>query len=85
MAYGGMAAVPLRVAAAEAALAGKPFGEPTFEAAAAAVEAGLTPITDMRASAAYRRLVAGNLLRRFWLEASGAPAPTQVLAAEEAR
>jgi xanthine dehydrogenase small subunit len=85
VAYGGMAAVPLRVAAAEAALAGKPLGEAAIEAAAAAVEAGLSPITDMRASAAYRRLVAGNLLRRFWLEASGAPGPVQVLAAEEAR
>lgn len=26
------------------------------------------PLTDMRASAAYRAQVAGNLLRRFWLE-----------------
>jgi xanthine dehydrogenase small subunit len=30
-----------------------------------------TPISDMRASAAYRREVLGNLLQRFWLEASG--------------
>ena len=31
-----------------------------------------TPLTDMRASAAYRLLVAGNLLRRFYLETTGA-------------
>jgi xanthine dehydrogenase small subunit len=26
----------------------------------------LTPIDDLRSSAAYRHQVAGNLLRRFW-------------------
>jgi xanthine dehydrogenase small subunit len=74
VAFGGMAAVPLRVAAAEAAFTGRPFGEAAVEAAAAAIQAELTPISDMRASAAYRLLVAGNLLRKFWLETGGAPA-----------
>jgi xanthine dehydrogenase small subunit len=27
-----------------------------------------TPLTDWRASADYRRMVAANLIRRFWLE-----------------
>jgi xanthine dehydrogenase small subunit len=58
------------VGAAEAALTGRPFSEATVEAAAAAVEAELSPISDMRASAAYRRKVAGNLLRKLWLETS---------------
>ena len=71
VAYGGMAAVPVRSAAAEAALTGRPFDEATVEAAAAAVEAELSPISDMRASAAYRRRVAGNLLRKLWLESEG--------------
>jgi xanthine dehydrogenase small subunit len=29
------------------------------------------PISDMRASAAYRTEVLGNLLKRFWLESQG--------------
>lgn len=78
VAFGGMAAVPVRSAGAEAALAGRPFGEEAIEAAAAAVRAELSPISDLRASALYRRLAAGNLLRRFWLEATGAPGPARV-------
>jgi xanthine dehydrogenase small subunit len=31
------------------------------------------PISDMRASAAYRVEVLGNLLQRFWLESQGQP------------
>jgi xanthine dehydrogenase small subunit len=72
VAFGGVAAVPMRVAGAEAALAGKPWGEQAIDAAVRALRAELAPISDMRASATYRRLVAGNLLRRFWLEV-GAP------------
>ena len=30
-----------------------------------------SPISDMRASADYRRQVLGNLLQRFWLETQG--------------
>jgi xanthine dehydrogenase small subunit len=82
VAFGGMAAVPVRAAAAEAALAGKPWTEATVEAAAAALRAELSPISDMRAGAEYRRLAAGNLLRRFWIETAGAPGRTRVLAAE---
>jgi xanthine dehydrogenase small subunit len=29
------------------------------------------PISDMRASAAYRTQVLGNLLERYWLESQG--------------
>ena len=68
IAYGGMAAVPKRARAAEAALIGQPFDEATFEAAAEALATEFTPMSDMRASAAYRMQVAKNLLRRFWIE-----------------
>jgi xanthine dehydrogenase small subunit len=68
VAFGGMAATVRRAAAAERALAGKPWTEATLEAATAALAQDFKPITDMRASAAYRTQVAGNLLRRFWLE-----------------
>jgi xanthine dehydrogenase small subunit len=30
-----------------------------------------TPLSDLRASAAYRVQVLGNLLQRFWLESQG--------------
>ena len=43
-------------------------------AAVAALATDYKPLTDMRASAAYRAQVAGNLLRRFWLQTRpGAP------------
>ncbi len=37
----------------------------------AALDAELSPLSDLRAGAAYRRLVAGNLLRKFFLEVAG--------------
>jgi xanthine dehydrogenase small subunit len=71
--FGGMAGTPKRAAHVEAALIGKTWSDETVEAACAAFEHDFTPLTDMRASAAYRLLVAQNLLRRFYLETSGAP------------
>ncbi len=67
-AFGGMAAVVKRAAQAEAAVAGQPWSEASAEAAAAALAQDFTPLTDLRASAAYRQRAAGNLLRRFWME-----------------
>jgi xanthine dehydrogenase small subunit len=40
-------------------------------AAVAVLRAEFQPISDMRASADYRREVLGNLLRRLWLEHQG--------------
>jgi xanthine dehydrogenase small subunit len=67
-AFGGMAAVVKRAAAAEAAVVGMSWCHETLGAAQQALAADFTPLTDMRASAAYRLQVAQNLLRRFWLE-----------------
>ena len=67
-AFGGMAAIVKRAAKAEATVRGQPWNEATAEAAAAALKDDFTPLTDLRASAAYRQRAAGNLLRRFWLE-----------------
>jgi len=78
IAYGGMAATPKRASAVEAALTGKPWTESTVEAAIPAYEQDFTPLTDMRATAEYRMLAAKNLLRRFYLETSGAEAPVLV-------
>jgi xanthine dehydrogenase small subunit len=68
LAFGGMAATPKRAAAAEAALLGRAFDEAAADEAAAALEQDFTPLDDWRASARYRLLVAGNLLRRFAIE-----------------
>ena len=72
IAFGGMAATPKRAKAVEAELIGKPWSEATVEAALPAFAEDFQPITDMRASAEYRLLVAQNLLRRFFLESTGA-------------
>ena len=71
IALGGMAGVPKRAAGAEAALIGGRLTEARLEAAAEALGAEFTPLTDWRASAEYRRLVAQNLLRRLAHELKG--------------
>ncbi len=68
---GGVAATPARARQTEAALLGQAWNEDTVMAATAALRAEFQPISDMRASAAYRQPVLGNLLRRFWLESQG--------------
>ena len=71
IAFGGMAATPKRAKAVEAALLDRPWTAATIEAAISAFAEDFQPITDMRASAEYRLLVAQNLLRRFHLETTG--------------
>ena len=66
--FGGMAAVVKRAPAAEAALVGRDWSQASIDAAKAALAAEFQPLTDLRASAAYRLQVAQNLLQRFWLE-----------------
>ena len=73
IAFGGMAGVPKRAALAEAALVGKDWTEATVNAAAEAMAGDFTPMTDMRASSAYRMLTAQNLLRRYFHDLSGVP------------
>lgn len=77
IAFGGMAATPKRARALEAALVGKPWTLETVEAALPAFAEDFQPISDMRASSAYRLLAAQNLLRRFFLETKGQPAQLQ--------
>ncbi|CAN0655403.1 xanthine dehydrogenase small subunit [Nitratireductor aquimarinus] len=74
IAYGGMAATPKRAKAVEAALTGKPWTQETVEAALSAYDEDFQPISDMRASADYRMMAAKNLLRRYFLESTGAGA-----------
>ncbi len=74
IAYGGMAATPKRAVAAEQMLVGRPWQRAAIAAAMAALEGEMAPISDMRASAAYRLLVARNLLLRFHLTTQDAAA-----------
>ena len=68
IAFGGMAATPKRATHAEAVLAGQPWHEATVQAAMLALAQDYAPLTDMRATSAYRLQSAQNLLYRFWLE-----------------
>ena len=68
---GGVAATPVRARQTEAALLGQTWSADTVTAAIAVLRGEFKPITDMRASAAYRETVLGNLLQRFWLESQG--------------
>jgi xanthine dehydrogenase small subunit len=68
IAFGGMAATPARAPRAETALLGQAFELRAVEAAMTALDEDFQPIDDMRASGAYRKQVARNLLRRLWLE-----------------
>ena len=80
IAYGGMAATPARAAGAERALTGKPWNQAIVEQAIAALGTDFTPLGDWRAGADYRRKVAGNLLRRLWLESAQPSVPLGVMA-----
>ncbi|MDF7658202.1 xanthine dehydrogenase small subunit [Erwiniaceae bacterium L1_54_6] len=71
IAFGGMAATPKRALQAEAVLTGAPFNLTTIESACAALSHDFQPLSDFRASAAYRLQVARNLLRRYYAQASG--------------
>ena len=68
IAYGGMAATPRRVGTVEDGLTGKGWNPTTLREAMTGLDAAFTPLSDMRASADYRTLVARNLLLKFYLE-----------------
>jgi xanthine dehydrogenase small subunit len=67
IAFGGMAATPKRALHAEKALMAQ-----GLDAALAALEKDFTPLSDMRASAAYRMETAKALLKKAMLERQGA-------------
>ena len=77
VAYGGVAATPLRVTAVERLAAGKPWTAETLATLIEEVERAGTPMSDHRGSAAYRRAMMRTLLERFYFEtqaaAGGAP------------
>jgi xanthine dehydrogenase small subunit len=72
IAFGGMAGIPKRAASVEAALVGQPWTEATLRAALPAFAQDFTPMSDMRASAAYRLTSATNMLVRYFHDLAGA-------------
>ncbi|MBP9184164.1 MAG: xanthine dehydrogenase small subunit [Fuscovulum sp.] len=73
IAFGGMAGIPKRAAATEAALVGQPWTETAIRAAMKAMTTDFTPMSDMRASAAYRMQSAQNMLLRYFHDLNGVP------------
>jgi xanthine dehydrogenase small subunit len=65
---GGVAATPLRARAAEDALTGRPWTHGVVEAAAAELTRAGTPMSDHRASEAYRIAMLRNSLLKFFAQ-----------------
>ena len=65
LAWGSVAPTVFTCPDAEKALCGKPLSEASLRAAADIVQNSVSPISDLRADADYRRTVAGNLLLRL--------------------
>lgn len=76
---GGVAATPVRAPRTEAALTGQPWALASLQAAASVLAQEFSPISDMRASADYRRGVLGRLLLRYWGELQGEPVSLEAL------
>jgi len=66
IAFGGVAAVPLRLTELEGWLRGKQIHRGLYEMALPLLRQELSPISDLRSTAAYRSVVAEKLLRRFF-------------------
>ena len=62
---GGVAAMPIRATATEAALIGRPWTPKVIAEASRVLAQEGTPISDHRASAAYRTAMLGTSLRKF--------------------
>ncbi len=71
IAFGGMAGIPKRATSVEAALVGQPWNSETIESAQAGFDTDFEPMSDMRASAAYRQGIARAMLARYFAEDQG--------------
>lgn len=78
IAFGGMAAIPKRARACEAALRGKPWNQASVERACQALAEDFSPLSDFRASREYRLLTAQNLLRKYFIELQSPHIKTRV-------
>ncbi len=70
LAYGGVAATPVRAVAAEEVLMGQPWNVQTVKEVKAVLGETFVPIDDLRGSAAYRTRLIQNLFEKFFHEFS---------------
>ena len=70
LAYGGVAATPVRAIAIETALIGQPWTAETVQAVKSPLHNAFTPLSDLRASAGYRRQLVANLFEKFFYESA---------------
>lgn len=71
IAFGGMAGVPKRATQAEHAMIGKAWALETVHAAMDKLSDDFSPLSDMRASAGYRRQAAQNMFLRYFHDIQG--------------
>jgi xanthine dehydrogenase small subunit len=74
VAYGGVAATPLRALAVEQLVQGRVWDAQSCQLACAALEPLATPIGDHRGSAEYRKQLVTKLFQKFFAETVGAQA-----------
>jgi xanthine dehydrogenase small subunit len=67
-AFGGVAATPLQLVEAEAAVVGTPWNEAAVERVQQIIGRTLTPMSDHRGSKEYRLEVSKSLVGKFWSE-----------------
>ncbi|MEP6810955.1 MAG: xanthine dehydrogenase small subunit, partial [Chthoniobacterales bacterium] len=68
VAYGGVAALPMRARATEQALLGKPWSVQTCEEIMPTLAGEFVPISDVRGSASYRQALIETLLLKFFTD-----------------
>lgn len=68
LAAGGVAATVVRLRSAEKALLNQPFTDETFAEAGLIAAAEINPLSDVRGSAAFRKLLIKNLFLKFFHE-----------------
>ena len=73
LAYGGVAATPVRAKRTEQALMGKRWLDRTIERVLPTLAAEFKPISDVRGSAEFRRGLITSLFEKFFRETTGAP------------
>ncbi len=66
--YGGVAATPIRAIAVENTLIGQPWTMATIQHVKPLLKEAFTPLTDLRGSAEYRKLLVANLFEKFFVE-----------------
>ena len=68
LAYGGVAATPVRALEVEKYLLGKKWSEKTILEAKSILLKAFSPLTDLRATAEYRNKIVANLFEKFFVE-----------------